>query len=159
MSGTRKEKDSMGEMKIPAAARWGASTKRAVENFPISGYRFNRRFIRAMGLIKQCAAEANAKFGTVPKDNPFVGRAGADPSVWSYGHRNPQGLTLHPVTGELFEHEHGPRGGDEINLIRKGANYGWPVITYGRQYYGPKNGEGTAKPDIEQPRHPWRPRR
>jgi len=67
-SGTRIEKDSMGEMTVPAAALWGASTQRAVENFPISGYRFNRRFIRAMGLIKQCAAEANAKFGTVPKD-------------------------------------------------------------------------------------------
>ena len=98
-----------------------------------------------------------ARDGTVPKDNPFVGRAGADPSVWSYGHRNPQGLTLHPVTGELYEHEHGPRGGDEINLIRKGANYGWPVITYGREYYGPKIGEGTAKAGMEQPLHQWTP--
>jgi glucose/arabinose dehydrogenase len=95
--------------------------------------------------------------GSIPGDNPFIGRKDANPAVWSYGHRNPQGLALNPFTGELFEHEHGPKGGDEINVIRKGANYGWPVITYGREYYGPKIGEGTAKPGMEQPLHYWDP--
>jgi glucose/arabinose dehydrogenase len=95
--------------------------------------------------------------GSIPADNPFAGRDDANPAVWTLGHRNPQGLTLHPTTGELFEIEHGPRGGDEVNIIRKGANYGWPVITYGREYYGPKIGEGTAKAGMEQPLHQWTP--
>lgn len=95
--------------------------------------------------------------GAIPADNPFVGRDGADPAIWSYGHRNPQGLALNPMTGELFEHEHGPRGGDEINVIRKGANYGWPVITFGREYFGPKIGDGTAKTGMQQPLHYWDP--
>jgi len=95
--------------------------------------------------------------GEIPKDNPFVGRSDANAAVWSYGHRNPQGLALNPFSGELFEHEHGPQGGDEINVIRKGANYGWPVITYGREYWGPKIGEGTAKAGMEQPLHYWDP--
>ena len=98
-----------------------------------------------------------ARDGSIPKDNPFVGRKDANPAVWSYGHRNPQGLAIDPATGELYAHEHGPRGGDEVNLIRKGANYGWPVITYGREYYGPKIGEGTAKAGMEQPLHYWDP--
>ena len=71
--------------------------------------------------------------GTVPKDNPFVGRAGALATIWSYGHRNPQGLAWDPVTGQLWESEHGPQGGDEINVIGKGKNYGWGVITMGNQ--------------------------
>lgn len=95
--------------------------------------------------------------GSIPADNPFVGREDAHPAVWSLGHRNPQGLALHPVSGELYEHEHGPRGGDEVNIIRKGANYGWPVITFGREYYGPKIGEGTTKAGMEQPIHYWDP--
>lgn len=82
---------------------------------------------------------------------------GANPEVWSYGHRNPQGLTKHPETDELWEAEMGPRGGDEINVIRKGANYGWPVITYGREYWGPRIGEGTSKPGMEQPVVYWVP--
>ncbi len=69
-------------------------------------------------------------------DNPFAGRAGAQPHIWSYGHRNPQGLAVDPITGRLWEHEHGPRGGDEINLITKGGNYGWPVATFGLDYSG-----------------------
>lgn len=95
--------------------------------------------------------------GAIPQDNPFVDRKDANPAVWSYGHRNPQGMALNPFTGELFEHEHGPRGGDEINIIRKGANYGWPVISFGREYYGPRIGEGTAKPGMESPLHHWTP--
>ena len=74
--------------------------------------------------------------GSAPADNPFVGRAGAKPEIWSYGHRNPQALAIHPATGELWEIEHGPRGGDEVNLIGKGKNYGWPVIGYGIDYSG-----------------------
>ena len=98
------------------------------------------------------------KDGKVPADNPFVGRAGAKPEIWSYGHRNPQGATLHPVTGALWEIEHGPQGGDEVNLPEAGRNYGWPVITYGREYgSGLQIGEGTAKPGMEQPLYYWVP--
>jgi glucose/arabinose dehydrogenase len=95
--------------------------------------------------------------GSVPADNPFAQTPSARPEIWSYGHRNPQGLARHPATGELWSAEYGPRGGDEINLIRAGANYGWPVITYGREYYGPKIGEGTEKPGLEQPVVYWVP--
>ncbi len=95
--------------------------------------------------------------GGVPADNPFVGRDGALPEIWSYGHRNAQGAALHPETGQLWETEHGPRGGDEINLPQAGKNYGWPVITYGREYSGPAIGEGTAKAGMEQPVHYWVP--
>ena len=95
--------------------------------------------------------------GGVPADNPFVGRQGTLPEIWSYGHRNLQGAALHPETGELWTHEHGPRGGDEVNITRAGRNYGWPVITYGREYSGPAIGEGTAKAGMEQPVHYWVP--
>ena len=97
------------------------------------------------------------KDGSVPPDNPFVARAGALPDIWSYGHRNPQGATLAP-DGSFWMHEHGPQGGDEINLPKAGANYGWPVITYGENYGGGKIGEGlTAKAGMEQPLHHWTP--
>jgi glucose/arabinose dehydrogenase len=97
------------------------------------------------------------KDGSVPKDNPFVGRAGALPEIWSYGHRNMQGATLAP-DGSYWTHEHGPQGGDEINLPQPGRNYGWPVITYGENYGGGKIGEGiTAKAGMEQPLHYWVP--
>jgi aldose sugar dehydrogenase len=90
--------------------------------------------------------------GTVPRDNPFVKRKGALPEIWSYGHRNPQGLALHPETRELWEDEHGPKGGDEINVIQRGRNYGWPVITYGREYDGRPVGDGrTRQAGMEQP--------
>ncbi len=96
--------------------------------------------------------------GSVPPDNPFVGRADALPEIWSYGHRNPQGLAVHPITGELWSHEHGPRGGDEINIIRRGRNYGWPAITYGREYEGPLVGTGAVQREgMEQPLHYWVP--
>jgi aldose sugar dehydrogenase len=90
--------------------------------------------------------------GRVPNDNPFVRRAGARPEIWSYGHRNPQGLAVNPATGELWEHEHGPKGGDEVNVIHPGCNYGWPVITYGREYAGGQVGAGlTEQKGLEQP--------
>lgn len=97
------------------------------------------------------------KDGSVPSDNPFVGQAGALPEIWSYGHRNMQGATLAP-DGTYWTHEHGPQGGDEINLPQPGRNYGWPVITYGENYGGGKMGEGiTAKEGMEQPLHFWVP--
>jgi glucose/arabinose dehydrogenase len=97
------------------------------------------------------------KDGTVPQDNPFVGKAGALPEIWSYGHRNAQGATLAP-DGTFWMHEHGPQGGDEINLPKAGANYGWPVITYGENYGGGKIGEGiTEKAGMQQPLHFWVP--
>ena len=96
--------------------------------------------------------------GRVPADNPFVGKPGAKPEKFTLGNRNMQGAALHPQTGELWAHEHGPQGGDEINIIRAGVNYGWPVITYGRNYVtGTKIGEGTTKPGMAQPILYWTP--
>jgi glucose/arabinose dehydrogenase len=96
--------------------------------------------------------------GTVPPDNPFVGKPGWRPEKYDLGHRNMQGAALHPQTGELWTHEHGPQGGDEINVIRPGTNYGWPVITYGVNYgTGTKIGEGTHKEGMAQPLYYWVP--
>ena len=95
--------------------------------------------------------------GGVPADNPFVGQASALPEIWSYGHRNIQGAAIHPVTGQLWTHEHGPQGGDELNLTLPGRNYGWPIITYGEQYGGGKIGLGTHQPGMEQPLYYWVP--
>ena len=95
--------------------------------------------------------------GRIPEDNPFVGVAGAKEAIYSYGHRNPQGLIKHPQTGEIWDHEHGPRGGDEINIIKKGANYGWPVVTYGINYSGTPITDETQKEGMEQPIHYWVP--
>jgi glucose/arabinose dehydrogenase len=95
--------------------------------------------------------------GRIPADNPFVQDPKAYPSIWTYGNRNPQGLDVHPVTGDLWESEHGPRGGDEINLIGKGINYGWPVITYGMNYNGKPITAITEAPGMEQPKHYWTP--
>jgi glucose/arabinose dehydrogenase len=95
--------------------------------------------------------------GSVPKDNPFVGRSGARPEIWSYGHRNVQSAAVHPDTGQLWTVEHGARGGDELNHPEAGKNYGWPVITYGVDYSGAKIGQGTAKSGMEQPLYYWDP--
>jgi len=95
--------------------------------------------------------------GSVPEDNPFVGRSGARPETYSYGHRNMQGAALHPETGQLWTLEHGARGGDELNRPEAGKNYGWPVITYGRDYSGASIGEGTAREGMEQPVYYWDP--
>jgi glucose/arabinose dehydrogenase len=95
--------------------------------------------------------------GSIPKDNPFVDKADAIKSIWSYGHRNPQGLAMHPTTGALYDVEHGPRGGDELNLVEKGKNYGWPVITYGMNYNGTPMTDKTAAPGMEQPLTYWVP--
>lgn len=95
--------------------------------------------------------------GNIPADNPFVDKNGAIPSIWSYGHRNPQGLVIHPKTGQLWEHEHGPKGGDEINIIEPGKNYGWPVISYGLNYSGSQFTDITEKDGMEQPIHYYVP--
>lgn len=96
--------------------------------------------------------------GSVPKDNPFVNRRDAKPEKFTYGNRNIQGAAMHPKTGELWTHEHGPQGGDEVNVIRAGRNYGWPVVTYGVNYgIGTRIGEGTSKPGVEHPLHYWVP--
>jgi aldose sugar dehydrogenase len=95
--------------------------------------------------------------GRVPPDNPFVNRTGARPEIWSYGHRNVQGAALHPQTGKLWTVEHGPGGGDEVNIPLAGRNYGWPVIGIGRHYHGAPIGIGTHKAGMEQPVYNWAP--
>jgi len=95
--------------------------------------------------------------GRVPPDNPFLGRAGALPEIWSYGHRNIQGAALHPTTGELWTNEHGPKGGDELNLDLPGLNYGWPKVSYGVEYSGATISESGTAPGIEAPVHHWVP--
>lgn len=107
---------------------------------------------KLQGKIVRLTAE-----GKVPVDNPFINNAGARPEIWSYGHRNPQGLAFNPVTGTLWEHEHGPRGGDEINFPVAGKNYGWPLATHGINYSGLKipEAKGTHLPGMADPAHVW----
>jgi glucose/arabinose dehydrogenase len=95
--------------------------------------------------------------GTVPADNPFVGRADALPEIFAYGVRNPQGLFIEPTTGKIWEHEHGPRGGDELNVIARGHNYGWPAITFGINYNGTIISKDTAREGMDQPVTYWVP--
>lgn len=95
--------------------------------------------------------------GDIPKDNPFIGREGALPEIWTYGHRNPQGMALHPETGEVWVAEHGPRGGDEVNTLVAGSNYGWPIVTYGQEYSGGAIGVGTHAEGMAQPMVYWVP--
>jgi aldose sugar dehydrogenase len=96
--------------------------------------------------------------GSIPKDNPFLNNRDALPEIFSYGHRNVQGAALHPTTGSIWTHEHGPQGGDEINILKAATNYGWPVITYGVNYFtGTKIGEGTHKAGMAQPLYKWVP--
>ena len=83
--------------------------------------------------------------GKIPSDNPFVNTPGAKPEIWSYGHRNPQGMVMHPSTGVIWEHEHGPQGGDELNIVEKGKNYGWPLITFGIGYDNSIISKDTAR--------------
>ena len=95
--------------------------------------------------------------GKIPTDNPFADNPTAKKAIYSYGHRNPQGLAIHPKTGKIWEHEHGPKGGDEINIIESGKNYGWPVISYGINYDGTKFTDKTSQQGMEQPIHYWVP--
>src|SRR6185503_6912200 len=125
--------------------------------FVTQGERFNyRNQAQDLGSLLGKLVRLNPD-GTVPRDNPFVGRSGARPEIWSYGHRNMQGAAFHPVTGRLWTIEHGAMGGDELNHPEAGKNYGWPVITYGRDYNGMRIGEGTVKAGMEQPVFYWDP--
>ena len=123
--------------------------------FDKNGYLFATIGDRGMRPLSQGLGAHNGKIirikedGSIPKDNPYINKKGYLPEIWSFGHRNPQGLAF-DSKGQLWSHEHGPRGGDEINLIQAKKNYGWPEITYGREYYGPKIGT-THKKGMEQP--------
>lgn len=121
------------------------------------GDRFNERdkaqdLLADNGKIVRIATD-----GSIPKDNPFVNRKGALPEIWSYGHRNTEGMAIRPSDGSLWEVEHGAQGGDEVNIVHRGHNYGWPVITYGVDYSGEKIGVGTQKAGMEQPVYYWDP--
>jgi glucose/arabinose dehydrogenase len=125
--------------------------------FVTTGDRYSHREkVQDLGTTVGKVVRINAD-GSVPRDNPFVNRAGARAEIWSYGHRNAQAAVLHPQTRELWTIEHGARGGDELNSPQPGRNYGWPVITYGVDYSGEKIGEGTAKAGMEQPVYYWDP--
>lgn len=124
--------------------------------FVTLGERFQRDYAQDLGRHWGKVVRIG-RDGAVPKDNPFVGRAGARPEIWSYGHRNPQSAAINPASGKLWVVEHGARGGDEVNIPDKGKNYGWPVITYGRDYSGARIGEGTTKAGMEQPIYYWDP--
>jgi aldose sugar dehydrogenase len=95
--------------------------------------------------------------GSIPRDNPFVGRADANPAIWSYGHRNIQGLTYDPTTRRIWASEHGSRGGDELNLIERGKNYGWPVVTYSQEYTGGEISQERSRPGMVDPKRVWTP--
>ncbi|HSK01658.1 MAG TPA: PQQ-dependent sugar dehydrogenase [Kofleriaceae bacterium] len=119
----------------------------------LPGRRQARQLDSALGKIIRIRPD-----GSIPEDNPFAGKPGALPEIWSYGHRNIQAAALHPETGELWVVDHGPRGGDEINVAERGKDYGWPAVTYGIEYSGGKIGEGiTARAGTEQPIYYWDP--
>nr|WP_234026710.1 PQQ-dependent sugar dehydrogenase [Melaminivora suipulveris] len=146
------------EPKVASRLHFGCRIVQAPDGnlFLTLGERFNRkddaqRLDNHLGKVVRIAPGGGAAAG-----NPLVGRAGALPEIWSWGHRNPQGATWGP-DGRLWIHEHGPQGGDEINLPEAGRNYGWPVITYGENYGGGRIGEGTHKSGMEQPLHHWVP--
>jgi aldose sugar dehydrogenase len=145
--------------KVRGPNHWGSRLVFAQDGtlFITTGDRFSYRpkvqdLSSTIGKIVRIHAD-----GAIPKDNPFVGREGARPEIWSYGHRNIQAAALHPQSGQLWTVEHGAMGGDELNHPQAGKNYGWPVITYGVDYSGVKIGEGTAKEGMEQPVYYWDP--
>lgn len=145
--------------KVASRAHFGCRIVEARDGnlFLTLGDRFSRKDDAQMLDNHHGKVVRIAKDGSVPKDNPFVGKPGALPEIWSYGHRNSQGATLAP-DGRFWMTEHGPQGGDEINIPRAGVNHGWPVITYGENYGGGKIGEGiTRKDGMEQPLHYWVP--
>ena len=116
------------------------------------------RDVNPQDLTRDCGKiyRINAD-GSIPNDNPFLEFPDAKTAIYSYGHRNPQGMVRHPDTGQIWVHEHGPRGGDEINLIKKGGNFGWPLISYGINYSGTSFTEDTDLPGMEQPMFYWVP--
>ncbi|WP_298534428.1 PQQ-dependent sugar dehydrogenase [uncultured Algibacter sp.] len=121
------------------------------------GDRANRD-VNPQDITKDCGKIYRIKDdGSIPQDNPFVDNADAKHAIYSYGHRNPQGMTKHPITGEIYIHEHGPQGGDEINIVYAGKNYGWPIISYGINYDGTSFTNITEKDGMEQPLFYWVP--
>ncbi|MEW6593717.1 MAG: PQQ-dependent sugar dehydrogenase [Thermodesulfobacteriota bacterium] len=144
----------------PGSSHWGSRLvfDRQGNLFVTLGERFFRRD-RAQALGSHLGKIVRIRpDGAIPADNPFRNHPEARPEIWSYGHRNVQGAALHPETGRLWTHEHGPQGGDEVNIILPGRNYGWPVITHGREYLtGFRIGEGTERPDVVPPLHVWTP--
>ncbi|MDR1888803.1 MAG: PQQ-dependent sugar dehydrogenase [Zoogloeaceae bacterium] len=145
---------------LPGHLHWGSRLVfgRDGRLFITLGERFHRRD-QAQNLGSHLGKVVRIEpDGGIPADNPFRGRTGAKPEIWSYGHRNVQGAALHPRTGELWTHEHGPQGGDEVNRDLPGRNYGWPVITYGKEYGSGKDiGEGATRADVEPPLWYWVP--
>jgi glucose/arabinose dehydrogenase len=145
-------------IRVTRATRWGSRIL-----FDRDGYLFFSIGDLDVGEDCQDLSKANGKIfrifpdGTIPKDNPFVNVEGALPGIYALGSRNAQGLAIHPETGEIWATEHGPMGGDELNIIKKGANYGWPVITYGKNYDGNTVSELTEKEGMEQPVIHWTP--
>ncbi|HET6756418.1 MAG TPA: PQQ-dependent sugar dehydrogenase [Burkholderiales bacterium] len=145
--------------KVSGPNHWGSRLTFAQDGtlFITTGDRFNYRpKVQDLSTTIGKVIRINSD-GSVPKDNPFVKRDGARAEIWSYGHRNIQAAALQPSTGELWTVEHGALGGDELNHLEAGKNYGWPVITYGVDYSGEKIGEGTAKKGMEQPVYYWDP--
>ena len=146
--------------KVASAQHFGSRLVFAPDGtlFITLGDRFSRKddaqaLDNHIGKIVRVTAD-----GKLPADNPFAGRDGARPEIWSFGHRNIQGAAINPASGELWASEHGPQGGDELNLIARGGNHGWPVITYGRNYgTGTRIGEGTARADVVAPLRHWVP--
>ncbi len=146
--------------KVQSTAHFGSRLVFARDGrlFVTLGDRYSRRddaqrLDNHLGKIVRIEAD-----GRIPADNPFVAAKGAQPEIWSFGHRNVQGAALHPLTGALWVDEHGPQGGDEVNLVLAGRNHGWPVVTYGAEYItGRKIGEGVAKPGMEPPLTHWVP--
>src|SRR5262245_277605 len=146
------------EPKVSGGAHFGSRLVFARDGnlFITTGDRQNRPFVQDLTKLQGKVVRIRPD-GTIPPDNPFVNREGVRPEIWSYGHRNIQGAALHPETGQLWTVEHGARGGDELNAPKAGKNYGWPVITYGRDYSGEPIGVGQRKEGMEQPVHYWDP--
>jgi glucose/arabinose dehydrogenase len=145
--------------KVPGGGHFGSRLVFARDGklFITQGERFNyRQQAQDLSSLLGKVVRVNAD-GTVPADNPFVSRNDARHEIWSYGHRNVQAAALHPQTGQLWTIEHGAAGGDELNHPEAGKNYGWPIITYGRDYDGSKIGEGQVKEGMEQPVYYWDP--
>jgi aldose sugar dehydrogenase len=144
--------------KVKGPNHWGSRLVFAPDGtlFVTLGERFQRDRAQNLNETLGKLVRINPD-GSIPKDNPFVGRDDARPEIWSLGHRNVQGAALHPETKRLWIVEHGAQGGDEINIPEAGKNYGWPIISYGRDYSGAKIGEGTAKAGLEQPIYYWDP--
>ncbi len=147
------------EPKVSGGNHYGSRVVVAPDGrlFVTTGERNQRELSQQLNRGQGKVVRVNAD-GSIPQDNPFISTPDAQPEIWSYGHRNIQGAAINPTTGELWTNEHGPRGGDELNATRAGKNYGWPLITYGREYSGGEiSGGATAREGLEQPLHYWVP--